>query len=98
MNGGGVNCVLASVYQPQIKATKNIDKSTFQAETKHKSSGTSIDKDTMENLVVIVGVILGFFLKRLGENSDCKRVLIVLFIQHILVAFLYFLGIWVFKS
>ena len=62
MNGGGVNCVLVSVYQPQIKATKNIDKSTFQAETKHKSSGTSIDKDTMDNLVVIVGVILGFFL------------------------------------
>ena len=61
MNGGGVNCVLASVYQPQIKATKNIDKSTFQAETKHKSSGISIEKDTMDNLVVIVGVILGFF-------------------------------------
>ena len=62
MNGGGVNCVLVSVYQPQIKATKNIDKSTFQAETKHKSSGISIEKDTMDNLVVIVGVILGFFL------------------------------------
>ena len=62
LNGGGVNCILASVYQPQIKATKNIDKSTFQAETKHKSLGISIDKDTMDNLAVIVGVILGFLL------------------------------------
>ena len=32
------------------KVTKNIDKSTFQAETKHKSSGISIEKDTMDKL------------------------------------------------
>lgn len=59
LNGRGVDCVLKKAYQPRIKIEVE---STSKAEIDHQSSEIKINKNTIDNIVVVIGVVLFFFL------------------------------------
>ena len=59
LNGRGVDCVLKKAYQPRIKIEVE---STSKAEIDQQSSEIKINKNTIDNVVVIIGVVLFFFL------------------------------------
>ena len=65
LNGGGLNCVLATAYQPKLEGTEKQVKTTPKDEFKHQSykiPDIEISSDMMENFMVIGGVVLGIFL------------------------------------
>ena len=65
LNGGGLNCVLATAYQPKSEATEKQVKTTPKDEIKHQSykiPNIEISSDMMENIVVVGGVVLGILL------------------------------------
>ena len=59
LNGRGVDCVLKKAYQPRIKIEVE---STSKAEIDQQSSEIKINKNTIDNVVVVIGVVLFFFL------------------------------------
>ena len=59
LNGRGVDCVLKKAYQPRIKIEVE---STSKAEINQQSSEIKINKNTIDNVVVVIGVVLFFFL------------------------------------
>ena len=59
LNGRGVDCVLKKAYQPRIKIEVE---STSKAEIDHQSSEIKINKNTIDNVVVVIGVVLFLFL------------------------------------
>ena len=65
LNGGGLNCVLATAYQPKLDTTKKQVKTTPKDEFKHqyyKIPDIEISSDMMENIMVIGGVVIVLFL------------------------------------
>ena len=65
LNGGGLNCVLATAYQPKSEATEKQVKTTPKDEFKHQSykiPDIEISSDMMENIMVVSGIVLGFLL------------------------------------
>mgnify|MGYP001041292399 CR=1 FL=1 len=65
LNGGGLNCVLATADQPQSDTTEKQVKTTPKDEFKHqyyKIQDIEISSDMMENIMVIGGVVLVLFL------------------------------------
>ena len=65
LNGGGVNCVLASVYQPKSEVVETETKPTTPTEIKKQSlqiPSIEISSDMMDNFVVVGGVVLGLLL------------------------------------
>ena len=62
LNGGGLNCVLATAYQPKTeKPIKTIPKDEFTRQF-YKVPYIKISSDMMENIMVFGGVILGILL------------------------------------
>ena len=64
-NGGGLNCVLATAYQPKLDTTKKQVKTTPKDEFKHqlyKIPDIEISSDMMENIMVVGSVVLVLFL------------------------------------
>ena len=62
LNGGGLNCVLATAYQPKTeKPIKTIPKDEFTRQF-YKVPYIKINSDMMENIMVFGGVILGILL------------------------------------
>ena len=59
LNGRGVDCVLKKAYQPRIKIEVE---STSKAEIDQQSSEIKINKNTIDNVVVVIGVVLFLFL------------------------------------
>ena len=62
LNGRGVDCVLKKAYQPRIKILDKEVESTSKAEIDQQSSEIKINKNTIDNVVVVIGVVLFFFL------------------------------------
>ncbi|MDE5122977.1 MAG: hypothetical protein O4965_24190 [Trichodesmium sp. St19_bin1] len=65
LNGGGLNCVLATAYQPKSEATEKQVKTTPKDEFKRQSykiPDIEISSDMMENIMVVCGVVLVLFL------------------------------------
>ena len=65
LNGGGLNCVLATAYQPKLDITEKQVKTTPKDEFKHQSykiPDIEISSDMMENIMVVGGVVLVLFL------------------------------------
>ena len=65
LNGGGLNCVLATAYQPKSEATEKQVKTTAKDEFKHQSykiPDIEISSDMIENIMVVSGVVLGILL------------------------------------
>ena len=65
LNGGGLNCVLATAYQPKSEATEKQVKTTPKDEFKRQSykiPDIEISSDMMENIMVVGGVVLGILL------------------------------------
>ncbi|MDE5088264.1 MAG: hypothetical protein O4805_14455 [Trichodesmium sp. St16_bin2-tuft] len=65
LNGGGLNCVLATAYQPKSEATEKQVKTTAKDEFKHQSykiPDIEISSDMIENIIVVGGVVLGILL------------------------------------
>ena len=60
--GGGVNCVLKKAYQAKTEVIENEAKSIPKAQIEKKFSGIKINKNLMDNLVVVLGIFLFFFL------------------------------------
>ena len=64
LNGGGVNCVLATAYQPQTQPIEDTSKST-QPEVKRqifKIPDIEISSDMSDALIVAFGVVLGLYI------------------------------------
>ncbi len=64
LNGGGVNCVLATAYQPQTQPIEDTSKST-QPEVKRqifKIPSIEISSDMSDALTVAFGVVLGLYI------------------------------------
>ena len=66
LNGRGVDCVLKKAYQPRIKIEVE---STSKAEIDQQSSEIKINKNTIDNVVVVIGVVLFFFLISTFRNK-----------------------------
>ena len=62
LNGGGVNCVLKKAYQAKTEVIEKEAESIPKAEIEKKFSGIKINKNLMDNLVVVLGIFLFFFL------------------------------------
>ena len=62
LNGRGVDCVLKKAYQPRIKILDKEVESTSKAKIDQQSSEIKINKNTIDNVVVVIGVVLFFFL------------------------------------
>ena len=65
LNGGGLNCVLATAYQPKSEATEKQLETTPKDEFKHQSykiPDIEISSNMMENIMVVSGIVLGFLL------------------------------------
>ncbi len=65
LNGGGVNCVLAEVYQPKLEVAEVEQKPTPQSETKRqtfKIPEIEASANTMDNIMVVGGVVIGLIL------------------------------------
>ena len=65
LNGRGLNCVLATAYQPKSEVTEKQLKTTPKEEFKHQSykiPDIEISSDMMENIMVVGGVVLVLFL------------------------------------
>lgn len=62
LNGGGVNCVLKKAYQAKTEVIENEAESIPKAQIEKKFSGIKINKNLMDNLVVVLGIFLFFFL------------------------------------
>jgi F0F1-type ATP synthase assembly protein I len=65
LNGGGLNCVLATAYQPKSDTTEKQVKTTPKDEFKHQSykiPDIEISSDMIENIMVVGGVVLGILL------------------------------------
>ena len=65
LNGGGVNCVLATAYQPQTQPIEDTSKSTPQPEVKRqtfKIPDIEISSDISDALIVAFGVVLGLYI------------------------------------
>ena len=65
LNGGGLNCVLATAYQPKSEATEKQVKTTPKDEFKRQSykiPDIEISSDMMENIMVFGSVVLGILL------------------------------------
>ena len=65
LNVGGLNCVLATAYQPKSEATEKQVKTTPKDEFKRQSykiPDIEISSDMMENIMVVGGVVLGILL------------------------------------
>jgi hypothetical protein len=62
LNGGGVNCVLKKAYQAKTEVIEKEAESIPKAQIEKKFSGIKINKNLMDNLVVVLGIFLFFFL------------------------------------
>ena len=65
LNGGGVNCVLATAYQPQTQPIEDTSKSTPQPLVKRqtfKIPSIEISSDMSDALIVAFGVVLGLYI------------------------------------
>ena len=65
LNGSGLNCVLATAYQPKSDTTEKQVKTTPKDEFKHQSykiPDIEISSDMIENIMVVGGVVLGILL------------------------------------
>lgn len=65
LNGGGVNCVLAEVYQPKIEVVESEVRPTAKTEIKRqtwKIPDIEVSRKTIDNIMVCGGVVLGFLL------------------------------------
>ncbi len=65
LNGGGVNCVLAEVYQPKLEVAEVEQKPTPQSEIERQSfkiPHIEVSKNTMDNIMVFGGVVIGLIL------------------------------------
>ena len=65
LNGGGLNCVLATAYQPKLEGTEKQVKTTPKDEFKHQSykiPDIEISSDMIENIMVVGGVVIVLFL------------------------------------
>ena len=62
LNGGGVNCVLKKAYQAKTEVIEKGAESIPKAQIEKKFSGININKNLMDNLVVVLGIFLFFFL------------------------------------
>ena len=65
LNGGGLNCVLATAYQPKSEATEKQVKTTPKDEFKRQSykiPDIEISSDMIENIMVVGGVVIVLFL------------------------------------
>lgn len=65
LNGGGVNCVLASASQPKSEVVETETKPTTPTEIKKQYlqiPSIEISSDMMDNFVVVGGVVLGLLL------------------------------------
>lgn len=63
-NGGGIGCVLPG-YQPELKVVDSEQKPTPQSEIKRqtfKVPDIEVGKNTMDNIMVVGGVVLGLLL------------------------------------
>ena len=64
LNGGGVNCVLATAYQPQTQPIEDTSKSPPQPLVKRqtfKIPSIEISSDMSDTLIVAFGVVLGLY-------------------------------------
>lgn len=65
LNGGGVNCVLAEVYQPKVEVVESEVKPTAQTEIKRQTwniPDIEVSRKMIDNIMVCGGVILGLLL------------------------------------
>ncbi len=65
LSGGGVNCVLAEVYQPKLEVAEVEQKPTPQSEIERQSfkiPHIEVSKNTMDNIMVFGGVVIGLIL------------------------------------
>ncbi|NER01437.1 MAG: hypothetical protein F6K17_01740 [Okeania sp. SIO3C4] len=65
LNGGGVNCVLAEVYQSKLEVVEVEVKPTAQTEIKRqtfKIPDIEVSRKTIDNIMVCGGVVLGLLL------------------------------------
>ena len=65
LNGGGVNCVLAEVYQPKVEVVESEVRPTAQTEIKRqtwKIPDIEVSRKTIDNIMVCGGVVLGLLL------------------------------------
>ena len=62
LNGGGVNCVLKKAYQAKTEVIEKEAESIPKAQIEKKFSGIKINKNLMDNLIVVLGIFLFFFL------------------------------------
>ena len=62
LGGGGVSCVLKKTYQPRTKIANKEIESNSKSEISQKFSEIKINKNIIDNVVVVIGVILFFFL------------------------------------
>ena len=62
LSGGGVNCVLKKAYQPQIELAEKEVEPTSEAKNKQRFSEIKINRNIIDNLVVVTGVALFFLL------------------------------------
>ncbi|NET14211.1 MAG: hypothetical protein F6K08_15920 [Okeania sp. SIO1H6] len=65
LNGGGVNCVLAEVYQPKIEVVESEVKPTAKTEIKRqtwKIPDIEVSRKMIDNIMVCGGVVLGLLL------------------------------------
>ena len=69
LSGGGVNCVLKKAYQPRAKIANKEIESTSKSEISQKFSGIKINKNIIDNVVVVIGVVLFFFLINKFRNK-----------------------------
>ena len=69
LGGGGVSCVLKKTYQPRTRIANKEIESTSKSEISQKFSGIKINKNIIDNVVVVIGVVLFFFLINKFRNK-----------------------------
>ncbi|NEN91560.1 MAG: hypothetical protein F6K48_22705 [Okeania sp. SIO3H1] len=65
LNGGGVNCVLALVYQPKLEVVESEPNQTAKTEIKRQNwniSDIEVSQKMIDNIMVAAGVVLGLLL------------------------------------
>lgn len=69
LGGGGVSCVLKKTYQPRTRIANKEIESTSKSEISQKFSEIKINKNIIDNVVVVIGVVLFFFLINKFRNK-----------------------------